>query len=196
MLRRRSSGNIDRMNVPVPIASVIVACIIGVFACSKARAQSPGKADPALYPKLREQALSITREKLGMSPSAAPLAVIVDIHDAKGYSYSIVAFEDGTASVYLSSGGGFIGGSQGSEAIKQAGLAMMRTAELSLGSMTVVRSHPLPDKGHTSFFVVMDDGTYSATARTEDVEGPKHPLHALYAAGQEIVTQYRLDQQK
>ncbi len=184
------------MNTAIIVAITAAACIAGVFAYSKARAQKPGKADPAIYPKMREQALSVSRKKLGLPPSSAPLAVIMDVRDTDGSSFTVVAFEDGTASIYLSSGGGFIGGSQSHESIKNAGLNMLSTAASTLESMAIVQSHPLPDKGHTSFFVVMDAGTYSTTARIEGVEGSKHPLYRLYAAGQEVITQYRLSQTK
>ena len=184
------------MNTSVVVAIAVAACIVGVFAYSKARAQKPGGADPAIYPKMRDQALSVSRVKRGLPASSAPLAVVMDVRDSDGSSFTTVAFEDGTASIYLSSGGGFIGGSQRHESIKNAGLNMLSTAASTLGGMTIVKSHPLPDKGHTSFFVVMDAGTYSVTVRTEDVEGPKHALFDLYAAGQEIVTQYRLSQTK
>ena len=184
------------MSTSVVVTIALAACIIGVFAYSKTRAQKPGGADPAIYPKMRDQALSVSRVKLGLPASSAPLAVVMDVRDSDGSSFTTVAFEDGTASIYLSSGGGFIGGSQRHESIKNAGLNMLSTAASTLGGMTIVKSHPLPDKGHTSFFVVMDAGTYSVTVRTEDVEGPKHALFDLYAAGQEIVTQYRLSQTK
>ncbi len=183
------------MNTSVIIITAVV-CIAGVFAYSKSRAQKPGGADPAIYPKMRDQALSVSRAKLGLPPSSAPLAVIMDVRDTDGSSYTTVAFEDGTASIYLSSGGGSIGGSQKHESIKNAGLGMLRTAASTLGSMAIVKSYPLPDKGHTSFFVVTDAGTYSITVRTVDVEGPKHPLNGLYATGQDVVTQYRLSQTK
>lgn len=184
------------MNTSIVVAITVVVCMVGVFAYSKVRAQKPGGADPAMYPKMRDQALSVSRAKLGLPPSSAPLAVIMDVRNSDGSSFTTVAFEDGTASIYLSSGGGFIGGSQRHESLKNAGLNMLSTAASTLRSMAIVQSHPLPDKGHTSFFVVMDAATYSTTVRTADVEGTEHPLYGLYAAGQEVVTQYRLSQTK
>jgi hypothetical protein len=115
---------------------------------------------------------------------------------ADGYTITTVAFEDGTASIYLSNGGGFIGGGQRYETIKNAALEMLKVAERASKAMVPVKSHPLPEAGRTSFFVVTDSGVYSASAATKEIEsGPQHPLYALYAAGQNVITQYRLSQQ-
>jgi hypothetical protein len=177
------------------VVAVAVVCVVGLIAMSRARAQTPRAADPAVYTDLRNKALSVSRKALGLPASPAPVAALMDI-GADGYTITTVAFEDGTASIYLSNGGGFIGGGQRHETIKNAALDMLKAAERTSKAMTPVKSHPLPDAGHTSFFVVTDSGVYSASAATKDIEsGPQHPLHALYAAGQNIITQYRLTQQ-
>lgn len=177
------------------VAAVAVVSIGGWFAMSRARAQAPRAADPAVYTDLRSRTLSVSRKALGLTASTAPVATVMDI-GADDYTITIVAFGDGTASIYLSNGGGFIGGAQRYDTIRKAGLEMLEVAERTLKSLAPADAYPLPGAGHTAFYVVMDSGVFSASAATEDIENsPQHPLYALYAAGQNVITQYRLAQQ-
>ncbi|MGC3980133.1 MAG: hypothetical protein QM808_02615 [Steroidobacteraceae bacterium] len=178
------------------IAVVAVLCLVGIFAVSRARAQKLRPAEPATYIALRDQALSTSRKALGLPASKAPLVVLMDIGADEGFTITTVAYEDGTASIYLSNGGGFIGGGQRHEAIRNAAYVMLKAAEQTLTNMTAVKAHPLPGAGKTSFYVVTDAGTYLATAATKDIEaGSQHPLYQLYVAGQDVITQYRISQQ-
>lgn len=178
--------------ISVLVAAVIV---VGAAVLVRARAQEPRKADPAMYTGLRNQALSISRSSIGLPSSkpTAPVAVLMDV-GADGYTFTTVAVPDGTASIYLSNGGGFIGGGQKYETVQSAALEMVRIAEASLGTMTIVKNFPTPRAGHTTFYVVTDAGVYSADIATKNVEETRHPLYALYAAGQNIIAQYRLTQ--
>jgi hypothetical protein len=182
------------MNTTITVIAAAI-IVVGIAFLVRARAQEPRKADPASYVGLRSQALSVSRASIGLPPSrqTAPAAVLMDV-GADGYTITTVAIPDGTASIYLSNGGGFIGGGQRYESIRSAAVEMVRAAEASLGGMTIVNSFPTPRAGHTTFYVVTDAGVYSADVGTENVEKPQHPLYALYSAGQNIITQYRLSQ--
>ena len=182
------------MKYSIIIAITVVACITGVLAISLAGKKKPGRANPATYSKLRNQTFSYSRKALGLPPSTAPLVVLMDINADQDYIITTVAFEDGTASIYLSNGGGYIGGSQRFQTIKSAALSMVTTAAAAQGIMSVTNSYPLPEKDHTTFYIVADDGVYTITALTKDIETPQHPLHSLFAAGQNVITQYRLTQ--
>jgi hypothetical protein len=73
--------------------------------------------DSSVYMGLREKAL---RLRLPQFEQNAVQAVLMDWFVGKGTA-TVVAIVDGTASVYLSSGGGFIGGSQANPALREAG---------------------------------------------------------------------------
>jgi hypothetical protein len=178
------------------IVAAVAACVVALAAFfARARAQQPRKADPQVYVELRNQALSVSRGAIGLplSKPTAPAAVLMD-SAFDDFTLTTVAIPDGTASIYLSNGGGFIGGGQRYESIRSAALDMVRAAEASLASMTLVKGHPLPPPGHTSFYVVTESGVYSATVTTAKVGSAQHPLYSLYAAAQNVLTQYRLSQ--
>src|SRR5256885_2198980 len=87
-------------------------------------------AQPDTYIALRNQALQTTREKIALpAPARAtdPWAAMIDWALPEGTT-TVVSISDGTASVYLSSGGGFIGGGQSHESIRQAAQDAVATA--------------------------------------------------------------------
>src|SRR5215469_16150208 len=71
-----------------------------------------------VYLGLRNQALHAASRVPG-SPTG-PLAVLMDMGMSQNVA-TVVAYADGTASIYTSTGGGFIGGGQKYESIRKAG---------------------------------------------------------------------------
>lgn len=67
------------------------------------------KADPAIYSKMRLGALG---RELPETAKGAVLLTLMDWHVPNG-TFTVLAAWDGTASIYLSNGGGYIGGSSG-----------------------------------------------------------------------------------
>jgi hypothetical protein len=98
--------------------AIIVCVILVSFGLSRllnGRSQKESESKPApkeVYQGLRNLAFQNSRAKLGLPPTSTPTqpwVVIMDWGVTEGTA-TAVAFSDGTASVYLSSGGGFIGG--------------------------------------------------------------------------------------
>jgi hypothetical protein len=108
-----------------------------------------------------------------------------------GGSYTVVAVADGSASIYLSSGGGFIGGIA-HENVRKAAKAMVDTAKTLQPKMVSTSSYPLPKGGEVAFYVLTDAGVFTATAPEQALGQNRHALSPLFYAAQEIVTQYRL----
>ena len=104
---------------------------------------------------------------------------------------TVVAVADGTVSVYLSSGGGSIGGGQSHAAIREAGRKFLDLAKGSLSKMQKTTDYPLPDKGQVYFYVRTDAGVFTARASQEELSAHRNPFSALGDAAQEIITQYR-----
>ena len=81
------------------------------------------------YLGLRNSALGITREKAGLPATFAqtePWGVIMDWVGSNATA-TVVAFSNGHASIYLSTGGGFIGGgeSKSHESVRNAAKKMV-----------------------------------------------------------------------
>jgi len=149
-----------------------------------------------IYMGLREQALNLKREKIGLptpTKPTQPWAALMDWGMGSGTA-TVVAIADGTASVYLSSGGGSIGGGQSHESIRNAAKKMVTVAAEFQPQMRATNFYPLPRSGEVIFYVLTDAGVFTATASEEELSSHRHPLSKLGDAAQEIVTQYRLIQ--
>jgi len=104
---------------------------------------------------------------------------------------TVVALADGTASVYLSSGGGFLGGGQSHEAIRNAANQMVGAAT-EVESLTHATSeYPLPERGQVTFYFLTDSGVFTAGASDEDLRSHRSPLYKLGDAAQSVITEYR-----
>ena len=58
--------------------------------------------------------------------------------------------------------------------------------------MQPTADYPVPDVGHTVFYVLSDSGILTAAAPTDDLGHGRHPLAPLFHAGHGVLTQLRL----
>jgi hypothetical protein len=146
------------------------------------------RADPALYPKMRLGAL---RRELPETANGKVLVVLMDWHVPNG-TFTVLAAWDGTASLYLSSGGGFIGGSERFPEIREAALMAITVAAGSPTHFLATEEFDLPARGDIRFFIRTKDGVKSATVAEARLRDGSHPLVVLSSAMQQIVTAYRM----
>jgi hypothetical protein len=185
---------------------ILLAVAIGVFR-NKASAQqkpstvfvpTPEGKEMSTYLGMRNLALTVSAAKAG-EPSTAkpnePLAVLMDLPTTTRTA-TIVAYADGTASIYTSSGVGYLGGSQKYPAIHEAAVKMLAAGRRAQAKMQITRQFPLPDQREIVFYVVMENGVFTARVPQEEFKKSTHPLSELYAASQEVITQYRLNVSK
>ena len=184
------------------ISLAIVLCLLmagGVF-LNKTKTQTAShatqsSADKAMstYLGLRNLALSIAsteKERPSKNPDE-PRAVLMDIA-LTHRTATIVAYADGTASIYISNGGGFLGGGQKYASIREGAHKMLATAHQLQPKMQATKQFPLPEKGDVFFYLVTASEVYTARAPRSELDIRTHAFTELYAAGQEIITQYRL----
>lgn len=192
----------------VSCGTVVVLLLITAFGLfrNKAEAQkpSPGGAPDStdkgmgIYLGLRKQVLSGSSAQMGQSPTLGPnepWAVLMDM-SIPHRTATIAAFADGTASIYISNGGGYLGGGQKYPSVRDAGQKMIAVARRFQSTMQITKQFPLPEQGEIIFYVVTDRGVYTARVPEAECRKRTHPLTELYAAGQEVITQYRLNTPK
>lgn len=146
------------------------------------------------YLGLRDQALHLKRDKIGLAAPSnpkEPWAVLMDWGLGTG-TVTVVAISDGTASVYLSSGGGSIGGGQSHEPIRKAAQKMLFAAAEVQPQMRLTNSYPLAQQGQVIFYALTDAGVFTATGPQEELSSHRSQLSKLGDAAQDIITQYRL----
>jgi hypothetical protein len=150
---------------------------------------SSPRADPAMYRKLRDHML---RSKQPNFEPDAVQAVFMDWHVGNGTA-TVFAAADGSASVYLSSGGGFLGGGQKYPAICNAALHAVQIAVGLLSQFKSTETIDLPPAGDVYFYLTTSSALRIAVAKEANLRAGTDPLLALGAIMQQIVTQYRLN---
>ena len=154
---------------------------------------APAAAEPSPQAQamkgLRDRLLTSSAEELGLSGEDAEAkvrGVLMEVSFTKG-SATIVSLRDGTASLYISSGGGVLGGLIAQKEAKR----FVAEAEKHLASMKPTKSFAYPEVGRIKFYVLTRDGVYTAEAAETEVQRERHALFSLVLAGNEVLTVLR-----
>ncbi len=142
---------------------------------------------------LREQALARSAQELGLAPTHELLHVF-GIFMETGYEKafaSLVAFADGSTSLYFSSGGGIIGAGQHAS-VRATLQPFFRAAEARLGSFSPATAAPYPGQGRVRFYVRTFQGTLTAEADEQDLGHMRHELSPVFHAGHAVISAIRL----
>ncbi len=150
--------------------------------------QSPAKED--IFPALRDLALTMTPEQLGIDVTSKSevYGVVMDWELTDGIA-TVTSFKTGDASVYLSSGGGHIGGVQ-DENINRAAKILVRQAQPFLSRTIPTKTHPLPDKNCVRFYLVTTGGLYTSQVPMKTIENETSPWFPLFISANRIITEY------
>jgi hypothetical protein len=148
---------------------------------------------PNVYLQLRDAVLQSSRQKFGLPTASSrtePFAVLMDWGISSG-TVTAVAIADGNASVYLSSGGGAIGGGQSQESIRALAKKTVSMAAEMQPSMQFARAFPLPMQGEVTFYVLTDAGIFTASASESDLQNNRSPFSRLGDSMQALLAQYQ-----
>jgi hypothetical protein len=155
---------------------------------------SPKKiSDPReMYSALRAMMLKNARPKTISAPGSpkTPWGVLMDWGVRNGTA-TVMSMSDGSASVYLSSGGGFIGG-QNIEPVRLAAQRAVAEAQSVQLPEQAVKDFPLPDTNGAIFYFLTDAGVFALRASVSELSSGSHPLRKLGDAMQAVITQFRL----
>ena len=180
----------------------VVLAVTGLCFAIKAKSQAAAASkqetkkveDPKhVYLGMRQLMLDSPRSKFGLPPASKPTepwGVLMDWGIDKGTA-TIVATSDGSASVYLSSGGGYIGG-KGQEPIRLAAEKAVEIARTVQMPPQPTKDFPMPETGGVFFYFLTDAGVFTFRTSVQEVNAPTHPLRTLGNAMQGIISQYRL----
>ena len=149
------------------------------------------------YNGLRELALSATPKQVGITASEHPDAiygVIMDWDFGNGMA-TLVSFQDGTTSMYLSSGGGIIGGG-GHDNVKNEVAKFISLAQTYLDKATKTDTTPLPDKGCVKFYLLTSKGKFVAQEKISDIENETSKWFPFFEEGNKVITELRSTTEK
>jgi hypothetical protein len=147
------------------------------------------------YHRLRNRTLNVTTAELGLTPD--PKAPIHAVIMETGYPDAVATFAcfgDGTVSLYVSTGGGVIGGGD-HESVREACFEMLsitnKYAQDFIGACEPVRTFPLPGEGEVLFYLATSDAVYRAQCREEALAGQRDPFSALFNNCHAVMTEVR-----
>jgi hypothetical protein len=190
-----------------PVIGIIVAASLITFGLESlahknlALTQQSGNsapADPKMYSNLRGMMLQGSRTKFGITPGTSPnepFGVLMD-WGVKNGTVTVVAIVDGNASMYFSSGGGYLGGGQGHESIRVAAKSAVKAAAEVQPLMQATKTYPLPQTGHVNFYALTDNGVFMTSATEQQLGDQQNPFYKLGQSFQDLITEYRLVQPK
>ena len=177
------------------LAIIVLSVAIRSVAAIAGRSHSPPRDE--MYLGLRDLALHTKAEEIGLKPASdyEPYAVIMDI-DVGGRSATVASFATGDASLYVMGGGGTIGSGQASEEVAAAAKMFVKTSAPYLDQMTMAEKQPLPEADQATFYVLTSSGIYTASRPQQVLGDGKDSLSPLFYAGQEVLTQIRLVEER
>lgn len=148
------------------------------------------------YVGLRQQVLGLTSDQLGdaVSGDAPVLALMMETGYPEAVA-TLVAVADGSTSLYFSNGGGFIGAGTHA-AVAEASQRWLEAGLSFLPGLPVVTDPPLPSEGMTQFVAVTAEGIRAVVLPEEDLGEGHHRLSPFFYAGQDVITQIRLVQDR
>lgn len=133
------------------------------------------------------------RTKFGLPPTSKltqPWGVMMDWGLNNGTA-TVVAASDGSASVYFSGGGGYIGGIGQPPIRAAAQKAVTLAQEVHLPSQPAT-DFSLPEGRGVSFYFLTDAGVFVLKTSEQELNSATHPLRKVGDAMQAVITQYRL----
>jgi hypothetical protein len=146
-----------------------------------------------VYEQLRAKALERTRASLHLPPVGSPDAPFGDILEmgVSGGTATLALFAEGSASLYTSSGGGWIGG-RGQPSIRDAALQAMEVAAGIPFQPLLMGLPELPGAGEHALYVLTESGLRGSRVPAVEFQRASHPLVPLWMACQDVLTQFRL----
>ncbi|MFN8395266.1 MAG: hypothetical protein U0176_11510 [Bacteroidia bacterium] len=137
-------------------------------------------------------ALGYKREELGLDPSTSHLkvyAIVMDWDMGNGTT-TTVAYLTGDASIYLSSGGGVVGGGRHAT-VNHAAKQFLQLAQTYLEKAVKATGTPLPSKNEVRFYLLTNDGIFEGKEQMRNFENGSSAWLALFEEGNKVITELR-----
>lgn len=143
------------------------------------------------YNELRDLALKQNAKDIDeiIIDEDEPYKVLIEFF-VSGSPVSIFCAIDGTASIYLGSGGGFINGSAENETIKQLSKSIVFEAKNIIETLETMKVFPVVEDGFINVFVVTERNIYGMTANQESVANKEFDIWKLYYLAVEVISMY------
>ena len=149
------------------------------------------------FQDLRNMALAVTPEQLQITlptDQTKIYGVVMDWDLGEGIA-TFISFSTGDASMYLTSGGGLIGGGQ-HENVSTAAKAFIDKAQQYLDKTTKIDSTPLPDQNCVRFYFMTNKGKFTAQENLKNFDNSSSLWLPLFEEANKVISELRLIQEK
>jgi hypothetical protein len=178
--------------LPMIRSRALAAVFLAMLSIAPVAAQESGVSYVGAAAALRDTLLSLQPGDIDVSSDvyAQTVWAVVMEQAVPNGAYFVFGVVDGTSSIYFSSGGGFIGGSE-VESIRTAALAFVDEGEKYLAYAKPTASFPTPGPGEVIFYFLTFDGSFIYRARRDELVDMQDPLAGFYRQGHRVVSAFR-----
>jgi len=142
---------------------------------------------------LRNVALAMTPEQLGISLPIGKTTVyglVMDFGMSGGVA-TIVCYQTGDASLYISTGGGIIGGGK-YESVNNASKRFINLAQKYLDKASKTEITSLPLSGKVIFYLLTNEGIYSGQDEIKNFENNSSLWSEMFYEGNRVLAELRM----
>lgn len=146
-----------------------------------------------IYAEMRKMAFSVTAKELGLqipNNSKKIYGIISDFNLGEG-TVTVVTFITGDASIYLSTGGGFIGSGQ-HESVKKVSKEFVDNGHLYSYKGEKSNNLDLPKNGNINFYFLSNLGQTKITESISKIENRESEFHKLFVDLNKVMTEIRM----
>jgi hypothetical protein len=146
---------------------------------------------------LRNMAFTATPEQLGLSLPTDKTIVYGVVMDWEmgGATATTVSYQTGDASLYLSSGGGVIGGGQ-HQNVNSAAKQFVTLAQAFLDKTAKTETTPLPATDEVKFYMLTNKGVFVGQETMKNFENNSSSWLKLFEEGNIVLTELRKTSEK
>ncbi|AXG74666.1 hypothetical protein DVK85_10665 [Flavobacterium arcticum] len=190
------------MNIPKPsLIFIFLTSLSSLFGCSgksNSKKEEGKSAEASLkednsYNEMRNGALTVKPEQLGIDipeDSIVVYGIVMDWGIDDNTIATIVSFKNGDASLYLSSGGGIIGGGQHTN-VNFAAKKFVELAENYIVEQKPAIKMPLPVKDYIIFYILTNKGIFMLHEEMRNFENSSSLLLPLFEEGNIVLSELR-----
>ena len=149
------------------------------------------------YEGLRKMCFETTPKQLGFEADEKELktyGVVMDM-GLDGTTITLVTYETGDASIYLSTGGGVIGGGQ-HETVNKAAKQFLKFAQSQVSKASKAENQDLPKGEDLYFYFLTNKGVLLIKDNMIEIESKKSINTELFEEANKVFTELRLTTEK
>lgn len=144
------------------------------------------------YYDLRRMALKITPDLVGAENTGRAtrvFGIVMDWHTGEG-TVTVTAYQNGDASMYVSSGGGIMGGAHYRK-VRKAVRSFVDLGQDYIGKAEKTTTTLLPDRHNVAFYLLTNKGTFYAQEEMKAIEYGNSDWRPLFQEANKVLERLR-----